>query len=137
MKAISVKPYWATLILSGNKTIECRTWQTQYRGDLLICSSANPKEPGTIAGHALTVCTLSDIEPFADKHLSDAGFDTMPDVPCYAWHLTNFRDIIPFPVKGRLNLYEIDDRFIKYLPENMSDTEADEAFNRYYAPLFS
>ena len=39
MKALSVKEPWASLIRSGKKTIETRTWNTNYRGKLLICTS--------------------------------------------------------------------------------------------------
>ena len=28
MKALSVRPWWATAILHGAKTVECRTWRT-------------------------------------------------------------------------------------------------------------
>lgn len=39
MKALSVKQPYADLIACGRKTIETRTWKTNYRGPLLICSS--------------------------------------------------------------------------------------------------
>ncbi|MEK7168734.1 MAG: ASCH domain-containing protein [Patescibacteria group bacterium] len=42
-KAISLKQPWANLVASGKKTIETRKWSTKYRGDLVICSSQNPK----------------------------------------------------------------------------------------------
>lgn len=36
MKALSVRQPWAWAIVSGHKTIENRSWQTTYRGPLLI-----------------------------------------------------------------------------------------------------
>jgi hypothetical protein len=39
MKALSVRQPWATLIISGQKTIENRRWTTPYRGPLLIHAS--------------------------------------------------------------------------------------------------
>jgi hypothetical protein len=42
MKALSVKNPWAELIACGRKTIELRTWQTSYRGPIVIVSSASP-----------------------------------------------------------------------------------------------
>ena len=48
MKAISVRQPWAHMIMCGTKQYEYRTWSTDHRGDLLICSSANPKIDGTI-----------------------------------------------------------------------------------------
>lgn len=63
MKALSIHPVYAGLIWAGDKTIECRSWRTDYRGDLLICSTAK-KIKDTIPGHALCVVTLADIVPF-------------------------------------------------------------------------
>lgn len=134
MKAITLHPYWALDILEGYKSIECRSWQTNYRGDLLICSSAK-KLKGCISSHALLVCELSKIEPFTKKHLKAADMDEMPEKQSYAWHLTNFRGIIPFRVKGQLRLFDVDDNLIKYL-EAETEEEANENFKKYYEPLF-
>lgn len=137
MKAISIKPHFAHQILCGTKTTEYRTWQTKHRGDLLICSSAAPKEKGTISGHALIVCRLAAIEPLDKRELKQIGIDEQPEKPIYGWRLTNFRTIKPFPVKGKLNLFNVDDNFIEYIDEeHMTGKELDEAFNRYFKPLF-
>ena len=40
MKAISIDSDYAALIAAGEKTVECRTWKTNYRGELLICPIA-------------------------------------------------------------------------------------------------
>ena len=37
VKALSIYPEPVMDIFMGDKTIEYRTWQTDYRGDLLIC----------------------------------------------------------------------------------------------------
>lgn len=42
MKAISIKQPWASLICSGIKDIENRTWKTNFRGKVLIHASAKP-----------------------------------------------------------------------------------------------
>ena len=36
LKAITIKQPWATLIAKGLKKYEFRTWNTKYRGDILI-----------------------------------------------------------------------------------------------------
>lgn len=36
MKVLTVKQPWATLIAEGYKLYEFRTWNTKYRGDILI-----------------------------------------------------------------------------------------------------
>ena len=108
MKALSIEPYYAMQIFAKAKDIEVRTWKTDYRGDVLICST-NKREVNTIPGHALCVATLSDIVPLERKHLKRAmlpgNFDTSGK---YAWILTNLRYIVPFAVKGRLSLWECD-----------------------------
>lgn len=117
-------------VMLGMKTVECRTWKTDYRGDLLICASSRPL-PGTIAGHALCVVTLDHIEPFMRKHLGGACFDEMPQ-PSYAWHFSDLRWVEPLSVKGRLHLFDVDDDLVKYLPDDMGDRECLE---RFYEPL--
>lgn len=39
MKAISLWQPWASLIRMQVKTVETRSWKTDYRGDLLICAA--------------------------------------------------------------------------------------------------
>lgn len=97
MKALSIHPEYAAEILEGVKTEEYRTWSTNYRGDLLICSTAK-KTPGCISGHAICIVELTDIEQLEDG--------------TYAWQLTNIRWIKPFPVRGQQRLYTVDDRRI-------------------------
>ena len=63
MKALSLNADFAMLVLLGKKTIECRTWHTNYRGDILICANSK-KIKGTIPGHGLCVVKLADIRPF-------------------------------------------------------------------------
>jgi len=41
MKVISIKQPWASLIITGYKAYEFRTWKTKYRGKLLIHASQN------------------------------------------------------------------------------------------------
>lgn len=125
MKALSLRPQWAHLVLCEEKTIEYRTWSTDYQGDLLICSSQSPKIKNTIAGHALCVVTLSNIT-----------YDETENI--YEWHLTNVRAIKPFPVRGKLRIYDVDDSLIEYLPnEDLTDEQAQEIFKKYYQPLLT
>lgn len=42
MKTLSIKQPWASLIASGIKDIENRTWQTKYRGRIYIHASGKP-----------------------------------------------------------------------------------------------
>jgi len=130
MKTLCVRPEWAMPITVGMKTVECRTWRTKYRGDLLICSSAR-KTDGCVCGSGLCVVSLDSIEPFTKKHLFSAVMeaDDMPD-DAYAWILTNCRMVEPFPVKGRLNLFEVPDEDIHIIGE-----PTPELVERYLLPL--
>lgn len=45
MKALSVRQPWAWLIVNGYKDIENRSWNTKYRGPVLIHASSKPVSP--------------------------------------------------------------------------------------------
>lgn len=132
MKAISIRQPYAHFIMCGKKDIECRSWQTSYRGDLLICASANPKIKNTIPGHALCVARLDSIESFTKDHLDRACMSDMPDGKAYAWHFTDLRLIEPFPVKGKLNFFEVPNEKIKILRGGGAEFDDEDAVNAFY-----
>ena len=101
MKALSVMPYPADRIASGEKVEEYRSWRTEYRGDLLICASSRNEGPDFVRCHAICVVELYDITQRAPHD--------------YVWHIRNVRFVEPFPVKGKLHLYDVDDDKIVYL----------------------
>lgn len=131
MKALSLRPEWAMPVMLGEKTVEVRTWRTDYRGQLLICSSNRPIA-GAIAGHAFCIVELLDVVPFTHEHLEVSLLGEMPDRQCYAWMLGDVEWIEPFPVKGRLGLYDVDDTLIHVIPYTVSNGDA---LRRYYEPL--
>lgn len=138
MKALSVHPYYAMAIVAGQKSIECRSWSTDYRGDILICSTAK-KYHGTIPGHALGVVTLEDIVPFEKKHLKSALMLPKEYQPNqYAWKLTYNRLIVPVPVKGKLSLWNYDGE-LEFIPEEEWITDDPEKagawVEKYWKPL--
>ena len=118
MKALSIHPVYAFDIATGEKTIECRTWKTDYRGDIVICSTAK-KIYGTIPGCALAVVTLKDVVPFRKEHLQAAMMEQKDYKPgMYAWILDNNRIIKPIPVKGKLSLWNFTETDkIEFIPE--------------------
>lgn len=89
---------YAAQIAIGEKPIEYRTWKTPFRGDLLICASQYNDGWYYPRGYALCIVELYDI-----THNGD----------CFEWHLRNVRPVQPFKVKGKLHLYDVDDRLIK------------------------
>jgi activating signal cointegrator 1 len=71
MKTLSLSQPWATLVVLGIKRLETRSWQTSYRGPLVI--HASKKLPG--AAHAL--CRR---EPVLSL-LRNAGIDSSLSLP--------------------------------------------------------
>ena len=61
MKALSVRGDYIMDMIAGKKKIEYRSWQTNYRGPLLMCSTAK-KVAGAAPGYALCVVNLKSIE---------------------------------------------------------------------------
>lgn len=96
MKALSVKQPFANQILTGQKRIEYRTWQTPYRGDLVICSCRKPDK--MLAG-----CTICLVNLFAIEEVTPYNFH---------WHLTNIRALVPVEVIGRQSIWEISDKYV-------------------------
>jgi hypothetical protein len=105
MKALSVKQPWANMIAEGEKTIETRTWSTDYRGEILIVSSRDPDIPPS--GCAVAVAKLVDCRPMSV--LDEPYARCRKYTGAYAWVLENVRRIkSPFPVQGQLRLFETD-----------------------------
>ena len=131
MKTISLLQPWASLVVMGAKTIETRSWQTAYRGPLLIHASRSRKagalrhQPpfnqyipafddlpfGAIIGSV----TLKEIVPIEHLHLSVEKLDalTLEEKAFgdykgrYAWL---FADPLPLeppiPISGALRLWD-------------------------------
>ena len=113
MKALSIKPPWVNMIVRGLKTIETRTWPTTYRGPLLLVTSKTvdkdapwPQVPDLPLGYAVATCQLVDCRAMG------AGDYVQARCPwgygLYSWILTDIKSIVPFSVRGRLGLYEIE-----------------------------
>lgn len=145
MKALTIHPMYVEAMSIGAKTIECRTWKTDYRGDILITASAK-KMHDTIPSHALLVAELYDIRKMR-KDDAKAAFMLPHDVSYdqFAWCLRNFRLIEPIPVKGKLSLWNFDeDEKIKEIMTvdellDLMDNNPDEyldVFNRYWRDIY-
>jgi ASCH domain len=104
MKALSVRQPWASLIASGKKTIEVRSWRTHYRGPLLICAAKQPRGLGPV-GVALAVVNLVDVRHFQRGDARAACFEATTDQ--FAWVLGDVRRIDPIPVRGKLKMFDV------------------------------
>lgn len=106
MKALSIRADYAMEIFRGTKTIEYRTWSTNYRGDLLICGTAK-KVHGGVPGHAICVVRLVDVIQYGER---DYGWQLAPFVPGGSYWIQ------PLPVKGQLGFFNVADELVRRAP---------------------
>ena len=123
MKAITIKQPWATLISEGIKEYEFRTWNTNYRGKILIHAGLSTDKEALIDmenynleyinGYILAEADIEDVikvdKAFREylkeknyivyKNIIDSNFNG------YAFKLTNIKKITPIPAKGQLSLW--------------------------------
>ena len=140
MKTLSIKQPWADVIRSGHKEIEIRSWQTKYRGDILVVSSLSPdrdllrkskiqNDQGAFFSHAvykseenilngyyfygaaICIAELYSITPFLPKHAVKSLVDFESGL--FAWHLRNIREVENIHIKGQLGFYNTPDNLIK------------------------
>lgn len=108
MKALSIHQPWASKIESGDKTIETRTWSTNYRGEILIVSARRhctewPKLP---LGQALCLAMIIDCHRMTRADEVAACCSLYEGA--YAWVLKHIQPIRHFPVAGRQGLYNVE-----------------------------
>lgn len=121
-KALSVKQPYADLLTrvvfldeSGEyhaeKTIEVRSRNTNYRGDLLVCASAKPEFPGRMSGVTCGFVELYDVKPIEQFTPEDWAATCIPekDRPRngYGWMMRNPRRVVEMPIKGQLGVYNL------------------------------
>lgn len=138
MKALSMYSLFAMSISCYLKVIEVRSWETSYRGDILICSSledskVKSKKDMLIFGKALAVAEIVDCVPYVDKEHRELAmvFDD-EEIPAnsYSFLLDNIRPIKPIDVKGKQRLFNIDIDNIEYL--DIDSLENSEQLEKYW-----
>ncbi len=101
VKALSIRQPFAWRIMTGEKTIEYRSWKTDWRGTLLVHVSSKAKlsraealqwPEAHVYGVLLGSVVLHDITGAADD---------------YSWHLRDPKPFArPIPMVGMLGLWE-------------------------------
>ena len=126
MKVLTIKQPWATLIMQGDKKFEFRSWQTKYRGELLIHAGKSidkvamerlkkyiPNEipTGVILGKVNLVDCIK-ITPEVKKELLKENKDIYKNAGYteeYGWQVKDVELFdTPIEVKGHLSLWEFD-----------------------------
>lgn len=127
MKVITIKQPFATLIAEGLKEYEFRTWQTKYRGELLIHAGKGIDKKAMKkfaqynldypSGCIIAKVNLSDcikIEEEARKMLEKknplvySSIIEHTEWDGYGFKLDHVTKITPIPVNGKLSLWDYD-----------------------------
>ena len=152
MKCISIKQPWAALIAAGIKTIENRTWKTNYRGQILIHAGKIPdihalRTPevsralmdntpekhvynqlnsvfGAIIGVAeLKMCTVLE----ANLSETDLMWAEEPSLhgKCNYWWILRTAKFFrqPIPYRGRFGLFNVPDEIVRKQLESLQTTD--------------
>ena len=125
MRTLSFTQHWATLVVTGAKQIETRSWSTRYRGPLYIHAAKGfpayakefarevygnpavlPYLPlGAIVGSAYLL-EVVHVEDLLALSVQEAKYgDYSPGR--FAWMLSNIEQFEPIPWKGALGLFEV------------------------------
>lgn len=114
-KALTVKQPYANYLIDNEKTIEVRSRNTSYRGDLMICSASVPVIAGNgkVSGVTLGLVELYDVKPIKDFTPEDWERTKIPKekrekiTKGYGWLMRNARPVVHKPVKGQLGIYNL------------------------------
>ena len=127
MKVITIKQPWASLIAEGLKKYEFRTWNTKYRGDILIHAGKSIDKKAVErfkeynleypTGCIIAKATLTDSIYVDDDFVKEVG-PTNPNVykgiierdnwEGYGFKLENIKKINPIYINGKLSLWDYD-----------------------------
>ena len=126
MKVLTIKQPWATLIMQGDKRFEFRSWQTKYRGDLLIHAGKGidkeamkrlakylPNEIplGKILGKVILVDCIRMCPEFKEMLLKENSdiYTKSSFSENFGWQVENVQVFDePIEAKGHLSLWEYD-----------------------------
>ena len=127
MKVITVKQPYATLIAEGLKEYEFRTWNTKYRGDILIHAGRTIDKKAIErfkdynfeypTGCIIAKAKITDVEYVDEEFVNKVG-PTNPlvykgiiekkDWDGYGFKIENVEKIKPISIKGQLGLWNYD-----------------------------
>lgn len=121
-KALTVKQPYADLLTRvvfrdemgdyhAEKTIEVRSRNINFRGDLLICASAKPVIPGRLSGVTCGFVELYGVKPIEDFSPEDWAATCIPEknrpAKGWGWLMRNPRRVVEMPIKGNLGIYNL------------------------------
>lgn len=89
MKGLIIKPYWADLILNGEKTIELRSSNTKIKGKIGIIKSGTKKVYGEIDLVDSIELTDDDYYNLSNEHKVNVRREDIPYKRMFGWKLEN------------------------------------------------
>lgn len=123
MKALSIKQPWAELILRGVKDVENRTWETAYRGQLLIHAGKRIDKEALqtlsveyefkqLPTGILGVCELVKASTVVRSRWHERGYT--------GFYLENVRGFSqPIPFNGMLLIFDVPDELVRKVLEDI------------------
>jgi hypothetical protein len=120
MKALTLRPSWAWLVVSGYKDIENRSWATRLRGRIWIHASSSPVTRAEYENF-VAICRYRRIKQFPAREALQRGgiVGSVEIVDCvtrsrsywfsgdYGFVLSNARRTQFKPMKGMLGFFEV------------------------------
>lgn len=116
MKAIVLNQPWASMVASGRKTIELRSWSTKHRGPIVICAGVRGWSDEAVAtlgdgprGVELCVVNLVDVRPATedDRDAAGVGGRVKSLDGLYAWVLEEPKPVKQAPVRGMPGIFTL------------------------------
>ena len=144
MKCLSICQPFAELVIQNKKTIELRTWNTNFRGEFLIhapikirkeeCKKLKMRQKfttGAIIGNAELYDvkkyeSLKEIQADENKHFSSKTFHEKT----FGFILKNAKSFrVPIPWKGQLGFFDADLPKMKIKDDKIVTDMIEEEFN--------
>lgn len=98
-------------VIHAKKSIEVRSRKTNFRGDILICSSAKPEIAGRMSGVTCGMVEIYDIKRVEDFTPEDWENTCIPEdkrpKTGWGWLVRNPRRCVEMDVKGQLGIYDL------------------------------
>ena len=116
MRVLSIRQPWASLIASGRKTIELRTWATPYRGPILVLAGGalwkGEHDWPTDGPRGVSLCIVDLVDVRLATRADERSACFKPRPGDLAFVLENARAVRQVPVKGKLGLYQAPDSLL-------------------------
>ena len=123
MKCLSVSQPFANLIVQGQKTIELRRWNTNFRGEFLVhaplsirkddCKRLKIDPKNLVRGVIIGKAEIYDVKKYKSK--SEIKLDSKKHLASKKFHESKFGFMIknakpfriPIPCKGKLGFFDV------------------------------